>query len=373
MNRFITTARANLALISPFLHTYDEDAGHVVCRVWKVDFKTFWKKHQSIMENATPPKIVFELVKMGIGLFLINYPIKEWKVYFGCVFIMFSAIFFSFAKQFDHTDLNPEIHSHQFINSFNSGIMRFLRALLNLIAQTAVFLILLFGNVFVGLLILVELPFLWMFFGVEWWRRPLPTAVVPYAPVLTVLDEVAQDEEDEDDIIGTTEEEDVTELTILLEDCRVCLPNTITRRDLDAKMEEFSERFCFIRCLKSSDKEAFIEKYLTVLNSDEKQFKYYENGVIKVRTWLRIMGAINLENRYCVYRDAYWGENTGRKDVSLRKTIYKSLLAEFASHRINTVDLLIAEKHISRIYLFRRSNYVNVKQWFWDYIIGCGK
>jgi hypothetical protein len=200
----------------------------------------------------------------------------------------------------------------------------------------------------------------------------LRTAVVPYAPVLTVLDQVGQDEEDEDDTIGTTEEEDVTELTNLLEDCRV-LPSAITRTDLDAKMEEFSERLCFIRCLKSSDKEAFIEKYLTVLNSDEKQFKYYENGVIKVRTWLRIMREINLENRYCVYRDSYWGENTGRTDVSLRKTIYKSLLAEFGSHRVCTVDLLIAEKHISRIYLFRRSNYVNVKQWFWDYIIGFGK
>jgi hypothetical protein len=94
--------------------------------------------------------------------FLLTYAIKEWKVYFGCVFILFSGVFFSFPKQLDYTDFNTEIHSHQVINSFNSGIMRFLLAFLNLIAQTTVFLILLFGNVLVDLLILVKLPF---FFG----------------------------------------------------------------------------------------------------------------------------------------------------------------------------------------------------------------
>jgi hypothetical protein len=404
MDRFTTTVGAGLAMISQFLYTYAEDAGHIVVRVWKIYFKTFRKKHKSIVDNASPPKTVFEMVKMGIGVFLVNYAIKEWKVYFGCVFILFCAIFFSFEKQFDHTGLNKIIvielfrkrkenhtkqneytakvnfpffngiiHSHQVINSFNSGIMRFLRAFLNLIAQTTVFLILLFGHVFVGLLILVELPFYWLFLGIEWWKGRLPTFVVPYAPVLTVLDEAARDEEDEVDTIGTTREEDVTELTNLLEDCRLALPNTITRSDLDAKMVEFSKRFCFIKCLKSSDKEAFIEKYLTVLNSEEAQLKYYQHGVIKVSTWLQIMREIDLQNRYCVYRDAYWGENTGSKDVSPTKVSYKSLLVEFGSDHICTVDLLIAHRHISRIYLFRPSNYVNVKQWFWDSIIGYGK
>jgi hypothetical protein len=147
---------------------------------------------------------------------------------------------------------------------------------------------------------------------------------------------------------------------------------SITKHELEAKMEKIPQRFCFVKCLKASDKDTFIDKYITILNSDESQLKYYENGVIKVSTWLEIMGGISLQNHYCVYRDAYWGENTGMRDA--RKDVvsssYKSMLVEFGCEHICTVNLLIADRHISRIYLFRRSNFVNIRQWFWDKIIG---
>ena len=159
--------------------------------------------------------------------------------------------------------------------------------------------------------------------------------------------------------------EDISELTKLLED------GTITKSELDAKMEMMPERFCFIKCLKSDDKDAFVSEYIKIVNSNPIELKFYENGVIRVATWLEIMGRIDLQNNYCIYRDAYWGENTGKKDVSTEKGGYKSMLIEFGSDHISTVDLLIANNHISRIYLFKRSNFVNVKQWFWDKVIGC--
>lgn len=145
---------------------------------------------------------------------------------------------------------------------------------------------------------------------------------------------------------------------------------SITKNDLKTKMEMTPLRFCFIKCLKSADKDAFIREYISILNSDETQFKYYDIGVIKISTWLEIMSRIDLKYRYRVYRYAYWGENTGVKDVQPIKESYKAMLVEFGSERIYTVNLLIDYHHISRIYLFRRSNFVNVNQWFWDKIIG---
>ena len=155
-----------------------------------------------------------------------------------------------------------------------------------------------------------------------------------------------------------------------MEDNDICKSEFITKKDLNEKMEMIPERFCFIKCLKAFDIDAFIHKYITIINTDATQLKYYENGVIKVSTWLEIMRGIEVQNNYCIYRDAYWGENTGSKQVSSVKVIYKSMLVEFGREHICTVDLLIANRNISRMYSFRRSSFVNVKQWFWDKIIG---
>jgi hypothetical protein len=156
----------------------------------------------------------------------------------------------------------------------------------------------------------------------------------------------------------------------MMEDNDIRKSEFITKKDLNEKMEMIPERFCFIKCLKAFDIDAFIHKYITIINTDATQLKYYENGVIKVSTWLEIMRGIEVQNNYCIYRDAYLCENTGSKNVSLIKTNYKCMLAEFGREHICTVDLLIANRNISRMYSFRRSSFVNVKQWFWDKIIG---
>ena len=163
------------------------------------------------------------------------------------------------------------------------------------------------------------------------------------------------------------ENNDISEVTKLLKNRQ---ENTITKEDLKEKMKTIPERFCFIKCLKAIDIDTFINTYINIINTDDTQLKYYNNGVIKVSTWLKIMHDIELQNNYCVYRNAYWCENTGSKNISSLKVNYKCMLVEFGKEHICTVDLLIANRHISRIYAFRRSSFVNVKQWFWDKIIG---
>jgi hypothetical protein len=114
--------------------------------------------------------------------------------------------------------------------------------------------------------------------------------------------------------------------------------------DLVEQMNHWPTRFCFIKCLMSSDKESFIREYIDVLNADITELKYFGRGCIKVSTWLKIMKTIDLQHRYCVYRQSYWGENTGKTDVSSQKASYKSLLVEFGhDHQITCVNLLIAD------------------------------
>ena len=300
---------------------------------------------------------------MSVGLFLICHPDSDWKIYAGCVFIMFVAVYFSFAKKFNSAELDIEIHSADEVDKFNSAIMWMMRNFLNLIADLVVGVIMVVLNISVGLLIVVELPFYLVYLCYKRCFSVDHSAVSP-ASDLDNLEAAAKTEEG--DFIGSTD--DISELTRLLEDSKIC---TITEKDLKAKMETIPERFCFLKCLKASDRDAFINKYITIINADATtQLKYYENGVIKVSTWLEIMRGIELQNNYCVYRDAYWGENTGSKNVSSVKVSYKSMLAEFGSEHICTVDLLIANRHISRIHWFRRSSFSNVNQWFWDKIIG---
>jgi hypothetical protein len=75
MDRFTTTVGATLAMISQFLYTYDEDAGHIVCRVWKINFK---RETQINSDNATPSKI--------FKIFKIYFPYST--NYMTCVFIV---------------------------------------------------------------------------------------------------------------------------------------------------------------------------------------------------------------------------------------------------------------------------------------------
>ena len=166
----------------------------------------------------------------------------------------------------------------------------------------------------------------------------------------------------------------IDEFTELLSDVQTGTSLTlpiVTREGLNAKMESQPRRFCFIKCLSSKDQEAFKDKYLTTLNADASQLKYYEHGCIQVSTWLEIMRNIEVECNYRVYRNAYWGENTGSKNVSHKiSDSYKSMLVEFGSEHIQTIDLLIADEHISRMVAFRRCSFVNLKQRFWDSFIG---
>lgn len=151
------------------------------------------------------------------------------------------------------------------------------------------------------------------------------------------------------------------------------MQNILSKTQLLNKMEMFPERFGFITCLKSPDRDVFIDEYIKVLNLDSSiQRKYYDEGVIKVSTWLNIMHTIepDLENHYCVYRKSYYGENVGNKDVSSIKVSFKSQLVEFGCEHVCTVDLLIDDQRITKITAFRRSSFVNVKQGFWDAIIG---
>lgn len=147
---------------------------------------------------------------------------------------------------------------------------------------------------------------------------------------------------------------------------------SFTKQVLLDQMNILPHRFCFIKCLKPADRSVFIDRYIQILNSDEQQPKFFEQGVIKVSTWITIMHDIEHEigTHYCVYRNAYWGENIGNKTIIPRKVWCKSLLVEFGMDHICTVDLLIDERHISIMTAFRRSSFVNPKQWFWDKIIG---
>jgi hypothetical protein len=171
-----------------------------------------------------------------------------------------------------------------------------------------------------------------------------------------------------DDFIGSEDEPELCKL--LLEHCGVDEPE-IDRHELVENMDNWPTRFCFIKCLESSDTESFILEYIKVVNAESDEVKYFRQGYIRVSTWLRIMKKIDLQHRYCVYRKSYWGENTGKSDVSPQKVSYKSLLVEFGyDHQITCVNLLIADRHISRMHMFRRSNFVNLDQGFWDTIIG---
>lgn len=162
------------------------------------------------------------------------------------------------------------------------------------------------------------------------------------------------------------------ELTSLLDGVDLdIVDSTMTRSDLQAQMAKIPNRFSFIKCLEPSDQGTFIDAYIDVINHDETQFQYFEKGVIKVSTWINIMRGLKLQCNYRVYRVAYGGENTGGKVVSQSKAQgYRSMLIEFGSEHIKTIHLLIADRHISRIYLFRRCTFVNTKQWFWDTIMG---
>lgn len=149
--------------------------------------------------------------------------------------------------------------------------------------------------------------------------------------------------------------------------------SSMTKADIVTAMESKPRQFCFIRCLSANDQEAFKDEYLNMLNlEDASQLRCFQEGCIEVSTWLDMMKRIEcqLECHYCVYRDAYFGENTGKQDVSPIRGSYKSMLAEFGREHIRRFDLLIANQHISSIVVFRRSSFVNVKQWFWDTYMG---
>lgn len=196
---------------------------------------------------------------------------------------------------------------------------------------------------------------------------------------------VGQPTDVETDTIGS--EDGINEMTALLKDMElvpvrlygvdqsteVSDRRRMTKADIVTAMESKPRHFCFIRCLSSKDQEAFKDEYLNMLNLEDASYmRCFQEGCIEVSTWLDMMKRIEcqLECHYCVYRDAYFGENTGKKDVSPIRSSYKAMLAEFGREHIRTFDLLIANQHISRIVVFRRSNFVNVKQWFWDTSIG---
>jgi len=161
----------------------------------------------------------------------------------------------------------------------------------------------------------------------------------------------------------------MSEESFLLGDIGMSISNYITLIDLKNKIAQLPKRFNFIQCLHSSDRNIFIEQYLITLNSDERELKYYDVGVIKITTWLTIIDKIDLNYRYCIYRDAYYGENTGIKNISEVRVNYKAMLFEYGSDHIYTINLYINNRHISRINYFRSSDFVNKQQSFWDVII----
>jgi hypothetical protein len=77
-----------------FIWNYDGNLGHIFFKMWRIDFKDVMKKHERIVEAVKPPQIIFEIVKMSVGLFLIKHPMNDWKIYGGCVFIMLVAVYF---------------------------------------------------------------------------------------------------------------------------------------------------------------------------------------------------------------------------------------------------------------------------------------
>ena len=143
----------------------------------------------------------------------------------------------------------------------------------------------------------------------------------------------------------------------------------IEKIDLFNKMEEYPDKFNFIKVIASNDKEAFIKKYLEILNKFSKQFKYFDRGFIPISTWLKIMNSINLRNNYCIYRNNYYGENTGQETITYESSDYKACVVEFGSVNLNRINLYIANKTIIKTSFIRRCNYTNQKQGFWDVII----
>lgn len=389
--------------------TYDDDVGYVLFGSWKMDLKGITAKHQRIVETVTPPKIVYELIKMSVALFLLRFPLVDWKIYLGCVFIMVTAVYFSFSKRFDSADLDIEIHSIDDIDKVNFALALCVRKSLEFIAKLSVWVILVLLNFAVALLILIEfLLYLILFRLALWYCRhclDLNGAGIGAVDDSHDLDRLANEEElashdsvdgadgsefssdiapidphaahfdvENSGVIGSTDTDEITEITPLLAATHISIPNntlsTITWNDLRSKMDHLPHRFCFITCLQGPDRQAFIDAYLHVLNTDALQYKYYDKGFIKVNTWLKIMREIDVQYHYCIYREAYWGENTGKKEISPHRVSCKAMLVEFGVDRVDTVNLLIADKHISTIAIFRRSTFVNPKRWFYDIIMG---
>lgn len=145
-----------------------------------------------------------------------------------------------------------------------------------------------------------------------------------------------------------------------------------TKETLLNDMKRLPNRFNFIQCLVTlSDKDNFIDKYLEILNSNDVHWKYYNQGFIKISTWLKIMHSIQLTHYYRVYRESYWGENTGiitQMKVPI-KGGYKSLLVTFGNEYNKKVELVIDNKTITKVSTLRRSNHVNLEQGFWDSIM----
>ena len=63
-----------------FLWTYDDNDGHIFFKVVKISLKGLRDKHKAIVAAVTPPKIIFETIKMSVGLFLISHPDADWKI-----------------------------------------------------------------------------------------------------------------------------------------------------------------------------------------------------------------------------------------------------------------------------------------------------
>lgn len=133
------------------------------------------------------------------------------------------------------------------------------------------------------------------------------------------------------------------------------LPIPITANHLQEllsyEMNRKNNLFCYMRCLDPVDRALFqakmIELILENCKDRSQQIAIITQGCMKMRTWRRIMKQIQTVNTYKLWRNAYWGENAGRKMIHKIHSIFHVLVDSFEGQSgSRTVNLLHTNGHI---------------------------
>lgn len=133
------------------------------------------------------------------------------------------------------------------------------------------------------------------------------------------------------------------------------------------------DKFCFVWCLSGNDRRSFIETYTSKLREGTLCVDHFLEGKIKISDWIDILQSLELKWRYCIYREAYWGENRGSTIISPKKTSYRVKVDDIGdcNSEYRTRNLLVKNGHVSIMASVYQSAYENHRQGYWDdYVMG---